>query len=705
MSDQQAVPKNVLAFVGVHKSITSLKRVELPKFVVLTGVNGSGKTHLLNAIKDGMVSSTIAANPASDVRIFDSTNIVPTDTGLFDPALSQSKRSQWFQQVETHRRQQFASLQSTAIQHGIPGSLCTTIEKIGALTLSDISAAIKDEKRAPQVLATLRQQIKAIGQNIGHGTVRQIGDDAWRKPAQKLLERSPEIFALKPREDFFSDGAFLWGDVDPFQQAFGQVFTTYRSLVQKNDLLGLHPAPPESGRMHLDGDDFTKEFGPPPWEFVNRILEECRLDFRVDYPPMWDTGAYEPKLQKLSKDVEMRFQDLSSGEKVLMSFALCIYNAQESRQEKSFPKLLLLDEIDAPLHPSMAVSLINTIQNVLVRERNVAVILTTHSPSTVALAPEDSLYAMNPEGPQVDKVSKGHALSLLTTGVPTLSISFSGRRQVFVESRTDAMLFDRIYQQFKGHLNSERSLAFVEVGRINGGGIEQAAGCDQVIRLVKELGDGGNESVFGLVDWDGKKVPSLRVHVLSHGIRDGIESVLLDPLLVVATLARGNIDVARRNGVVGRSESYMSLATWSTERWQSAVNRVQAIVIGGEPINGERMLRISYLNGIQLNIRENYLHLDDHALESKVLASFPHLRANSRRAGDLLRHVLDTVLSDHPAFVPSDLLDTLNGLLNCNLMFANQSEEVSTQDVSVASDGTGPVAASEAAAPAPTPSA
>jgi hypothetical protein len=58
----------------------------------------------------------------------------------------------------------------------------------------------------------------------------------------------------------------------------------------------------------------------------------------------------------------------------------------------------------------------------------------------VALAPEEAIYSMNALNPRLEKTSKSAALAILTAGVPTLSVSFSGRRQIFVESRTDASL-------------------------------------------------------------------------------------------------------------------------------------------------------------------------------------------------------------------------------------------------------------------------
>jgi ABC-type uncharacterized transport system ATPase component len=77
---------NTLTFNNIYKSITQLNSVALPKFVVLTGRNGSGKSHLLNAIQGGQILSSLVIDLASDVKFFDSTTIIPKDTGIFDPA-------------------------------------------------------------------------------------------------------------------------------------------------------------------------------------------------------------------------------------------------------------------------------------------------------------------------------------------------------------------------------------------------------------------------------------------------------------------------------------------------------------------------------------------------------------------------------------------------------------------------------------------
>lgn len=657
---------NVLTFASIHKSITQLDQTELPNFVVLTGLNGSGKTHLLTAIANGNVRSSIAPSPQTDVRMFDSTSIIPSDTGVFDPAQNQTQRSQWFNVIQSLREQHLPGLQQFAISQGVPPAYCSSISAVAALSASKLRDILPSPDKAEGIAAAITGQIRQLGSNVYSNAVGQIGDEYWRKAAPKVQQKAPESFFLASQSNFFRDEDFLWGEVDPFKQAFGRVFTTYRELIHDNDRVEKYPPKDDPGRRFLPPEQFIKKFGPPPWDFVNQILEVCRLDFRVDFPPLHETTAYEPKLHKLSIPVEMRFRDLSSGEKVLMSFALCLYNSQEGRQSKVFPKLLLLDEVDAPLHPSMTKSLLATIQDVLVRDKNVAVILTTHSPTTVALAPEAAIYSMNPLGPRVEKTSKSAALSLLTSDVPTLSVAFDGRRQVFVESRSDAGLYDSLFQRYKTELRSERSLVFVEVGRRDQSGGERNAGCSQVERLVDDLASGGNQSVLGLVDWDGHRSQRGRIHVLSAGIRNGLESALFDPILLLAVVAREHIQFGKDRGLFTDADSYIALQTWDQARWQGAADALQNLLLKSASSQWETV-DVKYLNGMSIKVAKSYLQMDDHKLEDLIVTTFGFLQPKNKRAGDLMLHIADIVLADLPTLLPKDVLDSMEALLSTDL--------------------------------------
>lgn len=658
---------NQLAFSTIYKSITSLAVVDLPSFVVLTGRNGSGKTHLLEALRGGHVRTSLTGDHNAEVILYDWNSIIPKDTGIFHTHQHLTQQSNWFTQIRTHQDQAFPAIRQQAIGLGIPPEHCSTLYKIKKLSRSQIGQFIADEVAAEKAYNQIKQTLIANGQSISSNTLRHIGDESLKKLAPEVARERPELFLETSESKFFSDKRFLWGEVDPFQQAFGRLFSTYRDIIHHNDRLAKYQPPEEDGQKFLDNEQFIAEYGIPPWDFVNKILETCNLDFRVNTPPLHEISSFEPKLRKLSSDVEMRFNDLSSGEKVLMSFALCLYNASDRRQKKKFPKLLLLDEVDSPLHPSMVVSLLNTIQTVLVEGEGISVILTTHSPSTVALAPEESLYKMNPVGPAIEKCSKGEALSILTTGVPTLSVSFDGRRQIFVESRTDANLYDLLYQRYKGLLNSERSLVFVEVGNTDVSGGEKNAGCAQVTRLVDSLAAGGNRSVLGLVDWDGEREPKGRIHVLSPKVRDGLESLLFDPVLMVVTIAGTNAKFAKDNGILDSADSYTSISNWDAARWQRAVDIVQNMILGTSQSTRES-ISVEYINGMTLQVAKEYLHLDDHTLEENVIQSFGFLRPKNSRAGGLMRHVVDTVLSDYHTLLPKDLLHTLNRLLTAELI-------------------------------------
>jgi energy-coupling factor transporter ATP-binding protein EcfA2 len=651
---------NHLSFRSIYKSIKSLPPIDLPPFVVLTGRNGSGKTHLLEALRDGKVRSSLVTNVQTDVILYDWNSIIPKDTGVFHTHQHLTRRSNWFSQIKQHQDKILPNIQQQVIALGVPKEYCSSIYKIQNLSktkISEFSSIENVDRLFEQVKNILKQQ----GQQVYSQTHRHINDENWKKIAPEIVKEKPELFLETSESKFFGDKKLLWGEVDPFQQAFGRLFSTYRDLIHQNDRLQKYP-PEDSELVYLAPTQFIAEHGEPPWDFVNKILDVCELDFHVNSPPLHETSSFEPKLNKLSSDVEMRFADLSSGEKVLMSFALCLYNASDARQKKRFPQLLLLDEVDAPLHPSMVVSLLNTIQSVLVDDKGISVILTTHSPSTVALVSEDSLYEMNPDGPRMEKCKKSKALSILTTGVPTLSISFEGRRQVFVESKTDAGIYEKLYQSFKAELDSARSLSFIEVGHKTESGGEANAGCAQVRRIVSSLSENGNESVFGLVDWDGNVEESSRVKVLSPLIRNGLETAIFDPAIVAAAVIRENINFSIQKGIAEQGEAYMNISSWETSRWQMAIDKVQELVIGPREPNTEN-IEVIYLNSMTLGVRKDYLHLDDHALEEAIIKSFGFFAPKNNRAGGLMNHFIDTILRDIPEIFPNDIKQTLLRLL------------------------------------------
>ena len=117
------------------------------------------------------------------------------------------------------------------------------------------------------------------------------------------------------------------------------------------------------------------------------------------------------------KNLEIDFNALSSGERVLMALVASTY---KSSTDGHFPGLLLLDEVDTSLHPSMVQNLLDVINDTFLL-REVRVILVTHSPTTIALVPDDSIFVMTKTGEnRIIKSSKNDALQILTEGFATL---------------------------------------------------------------------------------------------------------------------------------------------------------------------------------------------------------------------------------------------------------------------------------------------
>jgi predicted ATPase len=647
-----------LSFHAPHLSIVGFPETELPDFALITGVNGSGKTHLLKAITDGRIQVDVAPQPRQDAKYFDWTNMTPNDAGEFHVTQLYSERDQVLRSIDQLRTQHRPQLIEVLGRNEKlrdwckdPWSLLTLSEEQIAEITGDISASQQLYLMIKGVSDVTNLSARRVGANPA--ALRTIGELAgtlqkpWLSITQGDLDQYP----------------FEWGEVDMFQQSFARMFLAYLETVKLNRL---HQLDFNEGRQLKPGlteSAFISEHGEPPWNFINKVLEEAGIDFEIDHPVGYMTVSYQPKLTKKSSGAPISFADLSSGEKVLMSFAFCLYHSVDARQTVRKPKLLLLDEIDAPLHPSMSRMVVNAINKTLVGDQDVKVIMATHSPSTVAVAPEDAIYVMHPGEDGVHKVGKRQAIAVLTRDIPTLSISFDGRRQVFVESESDAERYDLLYRHLSPQIRSERSLVFIGVAKRKSGEPDRNAGCSAVKSVVKALSDAGNESVYGLIDWDRTNESEGRVCVLGPDERYAIENCLLDPLLVAALALRENLQFGDQLGLPSGT-LYAEMLEMPVEQLQAIVNAVQRKVLGlahEAPLSNH--IRIEYAGGLQLLASSDYLHMNGHDLESAVRDKIPHLR-RFHNEGELLKAIVEPIIAENPLFVPRVLVEAFSTILD-----------------------------------------
>jgi len=366
------------------------------------------------------------------------------------------------------------------------------------------------------------QQVRQI-----HSYQHDPAQMARARRAEKLLGgQNWEVITNNGQRSFSeNDSDDLLVDVD-VSASLATIFVAYR--VKRAEAI-------ERGTPGVGKDG--KSIGPAPWDIVNESLQVAGFPYVVSDPTRVSfTDYYELSLVDTTSALEIRPSDLSSGEQVLLQLTLWLFS---SAKDGVFPKLLLLDEPDAHLHPSMTVQFLDVISEVLVRKHGVRVIMTTHSPSTVALAPEGAVFQMERGSPVVSPVTdRAATINVLTAGLVTVS---AATRFCFVEDEDDVAFYNAVLDILSDAgpskdpcaIRSSPSLVFIaaSVGR----GVEKISGGKTIVeKWVDKLDAPPLSTTFvGVMDRDLGNQPTNRVRVIG---RYSFENYLLDPINVFGLL-------------------------------------------------------------------------------------------------------------------------------------------------------------------------
>lgn len=263
---------------------------------------------------------------------------------------------------------------------------------------------------------------------------------------------------------------------------------------------------------------------------MNRILTETNIPYEVNNPEgdRLDSN-FVFKLKDRAGGFEISSADLSTGEKVLMSLALAIYN---TGGDLGKPDVLLIDEPDAGLHPSMSKMMVKVLKEHIVQENNIHTVISTHSPTTVIASEGIAIYQLIRGNSTPTKIPIQDAVELLSSDIPFLRISNERRRQIFVESKYDVIYYELLTNIYGRLETLPAEPIFIPARTSNG------SNCTDVIDVVNNLYSNGNEQIYGIIDWDLNNSPTNRVLVLGHGERYAIENFLLDPLLMGILMIR-----------------------------------------------------------------------------------------------------------------------------------------------------------------------
>jgi len=388
------------AFLKEHLSISKFNTFSTPDLLVLTGVNGSGKSHFLEAISKNKVA--INGEKDCNISLFNyETFRLDNERNYNLHAIQQEKENAW-QHFNKRIKNRAANLKSQTIGSYYSKGTSNIPEGSKLLNYSNE----KVYKYRDEIEKLFLSETQSTPSPHLAGIVRLANDISF--PIDEIEQ-----------EDFLDlyRGSPLKNNFLPSQ--LGQIFWDYYVRERENSLRLFENKEYGFDYAVLSQDEFETKYGPPPWTLINRILSNFgSLRYKVKTPNGASlTSNFKMSLVHLDKDIEIDFADLSSGEKILMALVASVY---KTSSDTLFPNVLLLDEVDASLHPSMMKNMLNVIQNVFL-ENGTKVVLVTHSPTTIALSPDESIFVMSPSGEdRIQHKSKSEALAILTEGFATI---------------------------------------------------------------------------------------------------------------------------------------------------------------------------------------------------------------------------------------------------------------------------------------------
>lgn len=400
-----------IIFKEKHLSIDNFAPISLPDFTILTGVNGAGKTHFLQALEQRKILIENLENES--VVYFNYSNFYLENESIHNSQqIASERRNAWEFFNNQGAKGNIQSWRNQYLQNGqynILKNLCETKNK----SLWDLTKEEISDDNIYNGLKTYCNNIQDLFlKNPNFKNSNAQGILILLKKLHYSIDEITEYDFMNLYSPYSLKNDFL-----PTQ--IGKIFWDYAMRFKENKFRIYENKEEGKKNKVLSEEEFIKLYGQKPWNVVSSILATFRgFEFKINSPE--DVGYfdnYQLVLTHAKKDIKIDFANLSSGEKVLMSLVACVYKLGS---DLHFPKIILLDEIDASLHPSMIQNLLEVINDVFIN-RGTKVILATHSPTTIALAKDESIYIMKKEGEdRIMKKKKSEALSILTEGFATL---------------------------------------------------------------------------------------------------------------------------------------------------------------------------------------------------------------------------------------------------------------------------------------------
>ena len=421
-----------------YRSIKQMDGFDLPDFAVLIGRNGVGKTQLLTGISEGHIVVSGLSRPGIELYNFSSfrssdsrpsnweasefprTTVERYFTPTVGDPLVKVAEDIFHDTIKTFnlehdfdRRREFVE-QCREIVRSLPDFAVLTASGGNDATPSYFNAI---QRQVIQRLSGDKQRRNRPSNTVGNDQAILVS------LAMKLSGKLPHELN---RSDIYSACDYEGGTID---NRLSEIFTRYKV----DQYWWAHTEGEKSDKSVQTLLREYREAESPPWDTLRSTLDRMRES--SDDPELFNFDFSDPEQDILSytnhRDYSFAamfvnratgdsysLDSLSSGEKIILSMCFATYNKTIGQRQ---PGLLLLDELDAVLHPSM-ISVLLAGLNELFVTAGTPVIMATHSVTTVSCLDEGVVFRMSRFGRRVSvhPVTRAQAVEELSEGLATL---------------------------------------------------------------------------------------------------------------------------------------------------------------------------------------------------------------------------------------------------------------------------------------------
>lgn len=672
----------ILELKGNYISLSDFISEELNNFTVITGKNGSGKSQLIQLFfnkKDGKVNSNYEFQTNINLDL----NKIIIE-GIENPEIKTQENNKWKEKVNFINKPNFH-------KNTIEFLLKLAENEIWLDDIYNKNILKKLKIKEEELFITLNEIIlndSYFDKNLPPGSrksnlavkIKTLDDSincfkkyiAFDRPEIKNIFEVSNIVAkyrnknirTLDNNDFYKTpiDEYYLDTPDLFKTQIESLFYNYCKKRDINNTNYLNKKEYGDDINAISDLEFVKRH-IQPWLIINDIFNKHNIDFefkgikREEFTP--DSSIHFSLIKK-SVNQRVNLNSLSSGEKIIIGLIIKLFIAKYYDDKLEFPELLILDEPDAYLHPEMSKLLIEVLYEYFVKEIGIKVIITTHSPSTIALCPEESIYEIkNTPETSLKKVTKDYALELLTGFIPNLSIDYKNHKQVFVESETDVKyyttLFNKLNQEKQYHFN----LYFIS--NTNGKG-----NCDLVKSTVKQIRQSGNKTSFGIIDRDLNNKSDDFVKVHGENKVYSIENYIYNPIYIIIYFMQekgaNNIfkeleieETINYYNIGLKDERFLQkLCNWFFMKYYQ-----RFVTIRQE--EKDDLVEFNFYNGKKINIPKWYLEFKGHDIEKKLKEVFQSFKNHNKSEGKLQEEIINVIARCYP-FIPQDSVDLIESL-------------------------------------------